>query len=174
VASGGLGARSKIGTFTTGAGLKVFDVLAVSVDRPSFALDPAFSLYSRLGTNAFAPPVLPCDSGSGPVVLLDGQRLCLPSEAPPPLPSCPVAEVAYDVTGLSGDLVAVRAEPVLPARLEDGAPAEQTVLEILGPAASGKVQIGCLTPGVEYRISVDLLGDASGILASQRFRAPAR
>lgn len=171
-ATGLLGPKSKVGSFTTTGGIKLWGIDIAVVSRPVLGLDDGFSLYTRLATDALAPPVLPCPGGAGPIVLLGGVEHCLAAADPPPVDACLRATIDYELLGLGGDAAAIRAVPAVPSRLPDGGLAEETTLEVLGPPGGGQVEVGCLTPGIEYRFMLDLVGDARGPLFVESLAVP--
>jgi hypothetical protein len=173
VAGGIIGAKSAVGAFTTGAGLKALDLGLTVIDQPRMGIDLDAPIYSRLLTDRLAPPVLPCTDGTaGTRILLGGRLHCLaPAEAPAP-PSCVAVKVGYELVGLSGQ-VAVRATPGVTAVRADGASAEEAVIEALGSPGADEVTLGCLTPGIGYVVTLDILGDPLGPLATRKVTVPA-
>jgi hypothetical protein len=173
VAAGIISARSPVGTFKTGAGLKDLDIGLTSIDRPKIGTDFDSPVYTRLLPGEFTKPVLPCTDGSlTEKILLGGQSYCLPSTRLPDPPSCVGVKVGYELVGLTGDQLAVRAIPAVGATRTDGAPAEETVVEALGPIGAGEVTLACLTPGISYQIELDIQGDPLGPIATREVSIP--
>jgi hypothetical protein len=173
VASGIFVARSPVGTFKTGAGLRTLDIGLAPIDRPVIGLDDDSPVYTRIKLGEFAKPVLPCTDGAiGDKVLIGGNSFCMPRFDAPAPASCAGVKVRYDIVGMTGDQVAVRASPTVGARLADGAPAEETVIEVFGPNGSSEVTVGCLTPGITYQVAIDIVGDPLGPIATREVSVP--
>ena len=186
--------RTDVGTFTTGAGIARFDVALNQTGSPKFGLETALTPFSRLSANALAPPLLSCLSlgtggscelGAGlsggslacpSPVTLGGSNFCLALPdiftGPPIVQTCRTAKVDYRVEGLPADAVVVRAFPTSPARYLDGRLTQRGVLESIGPAGEGSVTIGCLTPGLTYKVAIDLQGDSLGALMTRTIKVP--
>jgi hypothetical protein len=174
VAAGLGGAKSPVGDFTTGAGLKNLGLDLGPIDRPVIGLDPDSIVYSRVKSGSLAPPALRCDSsGTGVRIEMGGQPYCLPDERAPAPSTCVGLKVAYELAGVTADQVAVRAIPRVTSRHVDGSPAEETTIEALGPPGAGGVTLGCLTPGMAYDIAIDIPGDPLGPLTTRSITVPA-
>lgn len=167
-----------VGTFTTGAGVSSFTVALETVSRPTIGVVPpleAFTPYRRLLEGRFAFPLrlaqeVPACTSIG---LLGARRLCLDvPQVLPEITSCPTVRVDYALAGIGETGVKVRVLPRERLADELGGLVLDGVLEGVGPAGSGSVAVGCLTPGVEYAVVLDAIGDTSGILAAKFVTAP--
>ncbi len=192
VAGGIFGAKSDVGTFKTAGGVKVFDLALARALEPKYLLASTFSVYSRLAPDALAPAAKPCASvpPGSELIQLGGEPYCLPAAGSTPAPSaapgataapsasaapaqaCATVIVTYELTGMTGTQVSIRAYPSDGAAYKDGGPADKMVVEAVGPVPSGKVTVGCLTPGAQYEITLDIEGDTLGILTTQAVTAP--
>lgn len=171
-----LAATSPIGSFTTGGGLSAFDVSLSPVASPAIRLTSGLSPYRHLAPGAFAPPMVrlsalggsPCEADAS----FGGVAYCLDLGASAaPIASCTRASVSYALTGLDASGVVARAFPA-EAGSSGGAMTLDGVLEASGPAPSGTLELGCLTPGMSYTVVLDALGDARGILAARTIAVP--
>jgi hypothetical protein len=173
VASGILVARSPIGSFKTGAGLKGFDFGLIPIDRPIIGVDDESPVYTRLRTGEYTKPMQPCTEGrTSDHLILGGLGYCLPSASTPTPETCTGLKVDYELIGMTGDQVSVRAAPLESARMVTGAPAGESVIEALGPIDAGNVTLGCLTPGVTYQIAIDIPGDPLGPIETRVVTVP--
>ena len=85
---------------------------------------------------------------------------------------CTSAQVTYELAGIGGDSVAVRAFPIVAGYLPGGVLTLDGVVETMGPPGSGTVQVGCLGSGMQYTITIDAVGDDRGVLASKVVDVP--
>jgi hypothetical protein len=166
---------SPIGTFTTGDGVKVFDVALASAANPTFELADGFSPYLHLAPDGLAPPMFVLDSAANAglcaaVIDFGGTDYCNP-ESPPADVGCQQAVVTYELLGIDASGVLVQAFPVETGEVE-GSPSLDGILEADGPAGSGEVAVGCLASGLTYTIALDAVGDDQGILASTQVTVP--
>jgi hypothetical protein len=165
---------SPVGTFTTGDGVKQFDVALASVADPVFELGTGFSPYLHLATDSFAPPLFELGATSPSVCLavieFGGTPYC-EQESPPSSIGCQTVNVDYELLGIEESSVLIQAFPVETGE-EDGELSLAGILEASGPAGSGQVSIGCLASGLTYTIALDAIGDSSGILASTAVTVP--
>ncbi|HET9520111.1 MAG TPA: hypothetical protein VFO73_03605 [Candidatus Limnocylindrales bacterium] len=176
VAGDGLFATSSaVGTFTTGGGVKAFDVAIATEASPAFAVELALSPYVHLAAGSLAPPLLPLD-GPVPAACLDliidfgGSTYC-PSDGTADA-SCTQATVSYELVGIDSTAVLVRAFPTEAGEVEGGGASLAGILEVEGPAPGGTVEIGCLGSGLTYSIVLDAIGDADGIIGSRELAVP--
>jgi hypothetical protein len=165
---------SPVGSFTTGDGVKVFDVNLVAVPEPVYQLGSGFSPYVHLVSDGYAPPLYKLGDTS-PDICLDvvdfgGSPYCGQKE-PPDSVGCTSAIVTYELLGIEASSVVVQAFPAETGEVE-GEPTLDGILEASGPAGSGEVSVGCLASGLTYSIVIDALGDPSGILASREITVP--
>lgn len=165
---------SPVGSFTTGDGVKQFDLALASVADPVFELGGGFSPYVHLAADAFAPPLYLLGETSPSVCLavieFGGDEYCH-DESPPASIGCQTVNVDYQLLGIAASSVLVQAFPVETAET-DGVPTLDAILEASGPAGSGQVSVGCLASGLTYTIALDALGDPAGILASKEIAVP--
>jgi len=178
VAGSGLFAgQSTVGSFTTGAGVEQFDVTLSQAPSPVFKLEAGMSPYLHLGAGSYAQPMVKLGSLGGASCLesatFGGQGFCLDlgATAPPPA-ACNRVEVAYALSGIDAESVAVRAFPAVEGVTPTGAITLDGVLEASGAAPSGSVSVGCLASGMTYNIALDAIGDDRGILAVQAITVP--
>ena len=166
--------QSPVGTFTTGSGVKTFDVALASKADPTFKLDPGLSPYAHLATDAMAPPLFKLgDQSAGAcsaVIDFGGAEYCN-VKAPPASVGCTQAIVTYELQGIDADGVLVQAFPAESGEI-DGAPTVDGILEADGPAGNGEVAVGCLASGLTYTIAIDAVGDPEGILAYKQVTVP--
>jgi hypothetical protein len=97
---------------------------------------------------------------------LDQRDLGTPSK------TCVSADVTYDLAGIDGDSIAVRAFPKVQGTLPDGSITLDGVLEASGPPGTATVRVGCLGAGMQYTITIDSVGDDRGVLAAQDVDVP--
>ena len=165
---------SPVGSFTTGDGVKQFDVALASVADPTFELGTGFSPYVHLAVDAFAPPLYELGDTSPSLCLavieFGGDPYCQ-DDSPPDGVGCQSAVVKYELLGIAASSVLVQAFPVETGET-DGDPTLDGILEASGPAGSGEVSVGCLASGLTYTIALDALGDPAGILASKEITVP--
>jgi hypothetical protein len=169
----GSGAVSPVGTFTTGAGIKVFDVDLNTVADPSWKLGGGISPFLHQGDGGYVPPLLPAGGGC-PEVSFGTKSYCLvgdPLDTPTP-DDCSTITVDYELVGIEGSGVRVKALPTTKGVLDDGTMSFRAAIEALGPAGDGSVEIGCLTPGLAYNVILDVVGDAGGALGVEQVTAP--
>ena len=169
----GSGVVSPVGTFTTAAGVKVFDLTLGTATKPSWSLGSGIAPYLHLGTGGLVPP-LPPPGGGCPLVSFGSTTFCLiPDPLDTPIPAdCPTVTVDYALAGLDVAGVHVRAFPTVKGLLGDGTISFRAAIEGDGPPGEGKVVLGCLTSGLTYNISIDAIGDAGGALAVKEIMAP--
>ena len=169
----GSGAVSPIGTFTTAAGVKLFDVTLGSVTKPDWKLGEGIAPYLHLGAGGFVPPLPPVGGGCAPIGF-GSQSFCLiPNLLDTPVPeTCPTVKVNYELAGLDATGVHVRAFPTEKGTLGDGTISFRAAIEADGPPGNGSLELGCLTSGLTYNITIDAVGDAGGALAVQEITAP--
>jgi hypothetical protein len=169
----GSGVVSPVGTFTTAAGVRVFDVTLDTSVKPKLNLGTGIAPYLHLGSDGLVPPLLPAGGGC-PTIGFGSQSFCfIPNVLDTPVPdSCPVATVDYSLAGLDVSGVHVRAFPTEKGLLGDGTISFRAAIEGDGPPGDGQVRLGCLTSGLTYRISIDAVGDAGGALAIEQITAP--
>jgi hypothetical protein len=176
VAGSGLSAGSSpIGSFTTGDGVAQFDVALSSIASPRIALGTGLSPYVHLAPGAYAQPMIPMGSLGGGACFeqagFGGTQFCLDlGDAPPPV-TCTQAQVTYTLAGIDATGVVVRAFPGETGE-GDGGVTLDGVLEADGPAPSGTVGVGCLTPGMTYQVVLDAVGDDRGVLAARTVTVP--
>jgi hypothetical protein len=169
----GNGTVSPVGTFTTAAGLKLFEIDLGTVVDPTWSLGDGISPYLHLGRDGFVPPLL-TGSGSCPVVRFGSEDFCQvvdPLDTPIP-DDCATATVSYELVGIEGSGVRVRAWPTTKGVLDDGTISFRAAIEADGPAGEGNVELGCLTRGLDYNIVIDVVGDAGGALGVEQITAP--
>jgi hypothetical protein len=176
VAGDGIFASSSpVGTFTTGAGVKAFDVTLADAPSPAFATETGLSPYVHLAAGSLAPPLLRLD-GPAPAACLDlvidfgGSSYC-PSDGTALGASCAKATVTYELEGIDASGVLVRAFPTETGEVGGGT-SLAGILEAEGPSPGGTVEIGCLASGLSYSIVLDAIGDAEGILGSRELAVP--
>jgi hypothetical protein len=169
----GSGVVSPVGTFTTAAGVKIFNLTLGSALNPTWSLGTGIAPYLHLGTGGLVPP-LPPPGGGCPVLTFGSQTFCLiPNLLDTPVPpSCPTVKVDYSLAGLDVAGVHVRAFPTVKGLLGDGTISFRAAIEGDGPPGDGSVTLGCLTSGLSYNISIDAIGDAGGALAVKEITAP--
>jgi hypothetical protein len=162
---------SPVGTFTTAAGLKLFDVALDTTPNPKWSLGDGISPYLHLGSGGFVPPLLPDTGGGGcSDVLFGGKSFCLipdPLDTPEPA-ECKTVTIDYSLVGIDGTGVHLRAFPTTKGVLDDGTISFRAAIEADGPAGDGKVTLGCLTEGLTYNIVIDAIGDAGGPLGVEQ------
>jgi hypothetical protein len=167
------GAVSPVGTFTTGAGIKLFDIDLNTVADPSWKLGTGISPFVHQGDDGFAPPLLPATGGC-PEVSFGTKSYCLvvdPLDTPKP-DDCSTIKVDYELVGIEGTGVKIKALPTTKGILDDGSMSFRAAIEALGPPGDGSVEVGCLTPGLTYNIALDVVGDAGGALGVEQVTAP--
>jgi hypothetical protein len=185
---------SPVGTFTTADGVATFDIALAEVAQPVFDFGFGLSPYIRLATDGLAPPLEPCLAWTNAICQVlpgafdptttvrcsgvadfGGRDLCLgrvdPVAGPTPL-VCRQAVVSYELTGIDGTGVLVRAFPGEHGLLPDGGVTMAGILEAEGPPGTGSVSVGCLAPGMTYTIVLDAVGDDRGILAFRELATP--
>jgi hypothetical protein len=169
----GSGVVSPVGTFTTAAGVKIFDLTLGTATKPQWSLGEGIAPYLHLGNGGLVPPLRPL-SDECTIVLFQTARYCLvPNPLDTPIPdSCPTVSVDYALAGLDVAGVHVRAFPTEKGLLGDGTVSFRAAIEGDGPPGDGKVVLGCLTSGLTYKISIDAIGDAGGALAIREITAP--
>ena len=178
VAGTGISAgASEIGTFTTGSGVVAFEVTLRSVDSPLFRAGSGLSPYSHLAEGAFLRPMIRLDALGGAVCAEPADfgsiGYCLDqADLGPPSDACTSARVTYELAGIEGDGVTVRAFPTEAGVTPGGDQTLDGILEAAGPAGSGTVDVGCLGSGMTYSIVLDAVGDDRGPLAAQEVSAP--
>jgi hypothetical protein len=166
---------SPVGTFTTGAGVKSFDISLDSAAAPTFKLESGISPYLHLAPDSLAAP-LELASSLPPAVCLatidfGGDPYCTIDPLTASGDSCRTATITYALDGIDATGVIVRAFPTETGE-SDGSPSLAGILEADGPAGSGTVSIGCLASGLSYSIVLDAVGDDTGILASEELIVP--
>jgi hypothetical protein len=165
---------SPIGTFTTGDGVKTFDVALASVANPSFKIETGVSPYVNLAAGGLATPLFQLGalspSACDAVIDFGGTDFCQDS-SPPPDVGCTQAVVTYELLGIDASGVLVQAFPTETGEAE-GSPTLDGILEADGPAGSGEVAVGCLASGLTYTIALDAVGDPVGLLASTQVTVP--
>ncbi len=177
VAGSGLSAGSSpIGSFTTGDGVQQFEVSLASVASPRIALGTGISPYLHLAPGGYAQPMIPIAQLGGSTCLeqagFGGTQYCLDlGDAAPPPATCTQASVTYTLAGIDATGVIVRAFPSETGTGSGGVTLDG-VLEADGPSPAGTVGVGCLTPGMDYTIVLDAVGDDRGALATQSVSVP--
>ena len=179
VAGNGLVAGSStVATFATGSGVEAFDVSLSSVAAPVFGVGTGLSPYTKQAPGAFLYPMVRLDQLAGGTSCqlhadFGGTGFCLDQrDLGAKSGTCTSAQVTYDLAGIGGDSVAVRAFPVAAGYLPGGALTLDGVVETMGPPGSGSVKVGCLGSGMQYTITIDSLGDDRGVLASTVVAVP--
>jgi hypothetical protein len=179
VAGDGLiAAASAVGSFTTADGVVAFDVSLASTAAPVFELGTGLSPYLHLAPGGLAPPLIRLDgaapAGCTGTADFGGLDFCLALADPATLPvaSCTRAQVSYELAGLTGTGVLIRAFPTEDGVLPDGTETLAGVLEADGPLESGDVGVGCLASGLSYAIVLDVVGDDRGPLAGEVVAVP--
>jgi hypothetical protein len=169
----GTGAVSPVGTFTTAAGLKLYDVNLDTAANPNWSLGEGISPYLHLGPNGFAPPLLP-DDGICPDVSFGTETFCLIPDPidTPEQDECSTVKVDYELTGIEGTGVKVKALPTTKGVLDDRTISFRAAIEGEGPPGDGSIELGCLTPGLTYNVAVDVVGDAGGAIGVEEVTAP--
>jgi hypothetical protein len=169
---------SPVGTFTTGAGVRLFETALATTTNPVLELGPGLSPFLHLGDGGgFAPPLLEMAGGvrpagcAGGVLGFGSDSYCLADIGSAPA-SCQTVNVSYDLEGVGGSGVIIRAFPTTTGETRAGTPSLTGILEADGPPGSGDVAIGCLASGLTYSVVIDALGDDDGILASQTVVVP--
>jgi hypothetical protein len=176
--NGVLAGVSDVGTFTTGSGVEQFDVALSSVASPSFAIGTGLSPYTKQAPDSFLYPMVRLDQlGGGTACELQanygGTGWCLDQkDMGSKSEVCTSAEVSYELAGIDGDSVAIRAFPVDAGYLPGGALTLDGVIEASGPPGTGDVNVGCLGSGMQYTITLDAIGDDRGVLASKVVDVP--
>lgn len=168
---------SEIGTFTTGSGVESFSVALSSVATPSFGIGSGFSPYTKQEADKFLYPMVRiADLGTiacGLRADYGGTGYCLDQrDLGPASRTCVSADVSYDLSGIDGDTVAVRAFPTVEGTTPDGDITLDGVLEASGPNGTATVRVGCLGAGMPYTITIDAAGDDRGVLAAQVVDVP--
>lgn len=175
--SGIFAGSSGIGSFTTGSGVKTFDVSLAAVASPVFEAGTGLSPYSHIAAGAFLRPMVRLDQLAGTScdqsASFGGTGFCLDQVALVPASSaCTSANVTYELVGIGEDSVSVRAHPTAAGVTPGGGLTLDGVLEASGPAGSGTVAVGCLTSGLSYSIVIDGIGDDRGPLAATTVTVP--
>ena len=176
--NGALAGVSAVGTFTTGSGVEQFDVALSSVASPSFKIGTGLSPYTKQAPDSFLYPMVRMDQlGGGSTCQLQanygGIGWCLDQkDMGSKSEVCTSAEVSYELAGIDGDSVAIRAFPVDAGYLPGGALTLDGVIEASGPPGTGDVKVGCLGSGMQYTITIDSIGDDRGVLASKVVNVP--
>jgi hypothetical protein len=169
----GSGVVSPVGTFTTAAGVKLFEVTLADVAAPTWSLGTGYTPYLHVVLDGFAPPLLPGGSGCPQVEFGDESYCLIADPLDTPIPDkCQTVTVDYALAGIDASGVHLRAFPTEKGLLGDGSVSYRAAIEAEGPPGEGKVVIGCLTPGLTYNIVIDAIGDAGGPLAVQEITAP--
>ena len=167
---------SDVGTFTTGSGVKQFDVVLASAASPKLELQAGLSPYLHPAEAAFARPMLPLalvQGGCTSSATFGTLAYCLDQGAlAPPVPACTTADASWELAGITADAVLVRAFPVEKGLAPDGTMTLGGVIEVSGPAPSGTASVGCLASGLTYVIAIDATGDDRGILATRTVTVP--
>jgi hypothetical protein len=167
----GTEAVSPVGTFTTADGVTVFDVALSSVADPSIELATGLSPYPHPAAGGFVPPLAETlGAGCPGGVTFGGVGYCPLLDLVPDM--CQTATVDYALEGIDGSGVTIRAFPIETGRSGDGSPSFSAVIEADGPAGSGSVEVGCLTPGLTYSLLIDVIGDRGGPLAVETLVVP--
>lgn len=173
---GSLAGSSPVGTFTTGDGVTEFSVTLSQAASPVFKVEPGLSPYLHQAAGAYARPMVPMTSlgGAGCLEPADfgGTGYCMDVGSGGPAPTCTRAEVTYALTGIDADGVLVRAFPTVAGERAGGGMTLGGVIEADGPAPSGAVSVGCLSPGLSYTIVLDAVGDDRGTLATGSVTVP--
>ena len=175
VAGDGIFASSSpVGTFTTGGGVKTFDVALASAANPTFKLETGISPYVNLAPGGLAPPLFALGNTSADacsaVIDFGGIDYC-EADTPPASVGCTQAVVTYELLGIDASGVLVQAFPTETGS-SGGTPSLDGILEADGPAGSGEVAVGCLASGLTYTIAIDAVGDPTGILADTQVEVP--
>ena len=166
---------SPVGTFTTGDGVKTFDVALSSKANPTYKLDQGFNPWAHLATDSFATPLFKLGNLSASackaVIDFGGTDFC-DDPTPPANVTCTQAVVTYELLGID-DATGVLVQ-AYPSETGDigGSPTTDGIIEADGPAGSGEVSVGCLASGLTYTIVIDAVGDPDGILASKQVTVP--
>ncbi len=110
--------HSEIGTFTTGSGVEAFSVALSSVASPVFGIGTGLSPYTKQAPDTFLyPMVRMADLGTATCGLpadFGGTGYCLDQrDLGPASKTCVSADVTYDLAGIDGDSVFVRAFPTV-------------------------------------------------------------
>jgi hypothetical protein len=176
--NGILAGVSTVATFTTGSGVQAFDVALSSVASPVFGIGTGLSPYTKQPANAYLYPMVRLSQLGGGVSCqlpanFGGTAFCLDQKNLGPQSAvCTSAQVTYDLAGIDGDSVAVRAFPIVAGHLPGGALTLDGVLEAMGPPGTGTVAVGCLGSGMQYTITIDSIGDDRGVLATKVVDVP--
>jgi hypothetical protein len=176
--NGVLAGLSDVGTFTTGSGVESFDVSLSSVASPAFNIGTGLSPYTKQAPDSFLYPMVRLDQlGGGSACQLQasfgGTAWCLDQRAMGTKSEvCTSAQVNYELSGIDGDSVAIRAFPVDAGYLPGGVLTLDGVIEAMGPPGTGTVAVGCLGSGMQYTITIDSVGDDRGVLASRVVDVP--
>lgn len=175
--SGIFAGSSGIDSFTTGSGVKTFDVSLAAVASPVFKAGTGLSPYSHIAADAFLRPMVRLDQLAGASCEeradFGGTGFCLDQAALAPASSaCISANVTYALTGIGEDSVAVRAFPTESGVTPGGGLTLDGVLEATGPAGAGTVSVGCLASGMTYSIVINGIGDDRGPLAASTVTVP--
>jgi hypothetical protein len=171
-------AASPVGSFTTADGVVSFEVSLAATSSPVFGLGTGFSPYLHLAPGGFAQPLLRIDglapAGCTGTAHFGGIDFCLSLEDAGDVPagSCTRAQVTYQLAGIAGTGVLLRAFPTEDGMLPDGTETLAGVLEADGPLDSGDVAVGCLASGLSYSILLDVVGDDRGPLAGEVITVP--
>jgi hypothetical protein len=169
----GSGVVSPVGTFTTAAGVKIFELTLGTATKPQWSLGEGIAPYLHLGTGGLVPPLRPVNDECALVLFQTAKYCLIPNPLDTPTPdSCPTVSVDYSLAGLDVAGVHVRAFPTEKGVLGDGTVSFRAAIEGDGPPGDGTVVLGCLTSGLTYNISIDAIGDAGGALAIQEITAP--
>ena len=179
VAGDGLtAATSPVGSFTTGSGVVSFAVTLAATASPVFALGEGLSPYLHLAPGGLAPPMLRFEGvapgGCTGTADFGGLDFCLRlgSPADGPATACTRAQVTYELAGVTGSGVLVRAFPTEDGVLPDGTETLAGVLEAEGSLPGGDVAVGCLASGLSYAILLDVVGDDAGPVAGEVVAVP--
>jgi hypothetical protein len=176
--NGILAGFSTVATFTTGSGVQAFNVALSSVASPVFGIGTGLSPYTKLPANAYVYPMVRLNQLGGGVSCqlpanFGGTGFCLDQkDLGPQSGVCTSAQVTYDLAGIPGDSVAIRAFPIVAGYLPGGALTLDGVLEAMGPPGTGTVNVGCLGSGMQYTITIDSIGDDRGVLATKVVDVP--
>jgi hypothetical protein len=157
--------------------VEAFEVALGAVSSPVFKAGTGLSPYSHLAVDSLLRPMVKLDALAGAACAepadFGGTGYCLDQEDLAPASSvCTSAFVTYQLSGIDGEGVVVRAFPAEAGVTPEGDLTLDGVLEATGPAGSGKVSVGCLGSGMTYHVAIDAIGDDRGILASETVTVP--